>query len=257
MSYNPSGDFLSQVAVGIHAPEWRVNHKFGYNSDIDTAAEEDVWSRGGTWSAPTAARVHQVTSSSTSDTSAGTGCRTLRIFGLTSWDTAEETEDITMNGTSNVATTKSWVIIHRIVCLTYGSGDTNAGTITATADTDSTVTAEVPAGAGITQMVIYGIPRGSTVLVHEGAFIMGRTSGAASGEADGILKLATNPEGAPNAFIETFRAQASVQGSPTLAIPFNPPLPVPGPCIIKASATVNQNNTFIYAGMYMTHYRPE
>ena len=43
--------------------------KFGHNSDVDTGSAEDVWSNGGTYVAPTTARVHNIVSTSANDTS--------------------------------------------------------------------------------------------------------------------------------------------------------------------------------------------
>ena len=79
-------------------------YKFGQATDCDAGVDTDIWSRANstdaesTWVAPTQARTHQITSTSTSDTSDGAGARTIRIYGLTDWDTAEVSEDITMDG---------------------------------------------------------------------------------------------------------------------------------------------------------------
>lgn len=67
-----------------------------------------------------------------------------------------------MDGTVNSPTTNSYLRIHRLEVITVGSGEINAGVISATADTDGTVTAEIAIGDGQTQMAIYTIPRGFT-----------------------------------------------------------------------------------------------
>lgn len=62
------------------------------------------------------------------DTAAGTGARTLRLFGLGSNKKYQE-EDISLNGNTIVQTAKTW---YRLFCskvLTAGSGGANAGII--------------------------------------------------------------------------------------------------------------------------------
>jgi len=60
--------------------------KFGRNPAVGTT-EEDIWSGGGTWVAPTEARIHQISSTSSNDTAGGSGTRTLLVRGLPDWDT--------------------------------------------------------------------------------------------------------------------------------------------------------------------------
>lgn len=118
------------------------------NGDVDTSSDpEDFWS-GTTalYVAPTADRVHQFASTSTDDDGdpAGTGALTLTVSGISGG--VLNTETVTLNGTTDVATAASYSHLWFHVA-TAGSGGTNAGVITATADTDSTVTAYAAAGA--------------------------------------------------------------------------------------------------------------
>lgn len=72
----------------------------------------------------------EILSTSANDTAAGSGARTVLVSGLDSSFVAQ-TEIITMNGTSTVATVATnWRDISNILVLTSGSGETNAGTIT-------------------------------------------------------------------------------------------------------------------------------
>lgn len=163
MTFYPSTDFGLEVAKGRIAGHSHIN-KFGNNTDIDTTTDpEDLWSQGGLWVPPTTARIHDIVSADAADDGApvGTGARTIRVIGLDS-SFNEAQEDIIMNGTSNVATIIAYTRIYRMYLLTAGSGETNAGAITATAQTDATVTASIAAGAGQTLMAVYTVPTAKT-----------------------------------------------------------------------------------------------
>jgi hypothetical protein len=152
--------FLTNAIESRLAPQKWVN-KFGFNPDIDIGTE-DIWTHGGKWVPPTQARIHQLVSTDDSDNGAtATGALTVKVFGLdTNFDEIDET--VTLDGDTNVPTIQEFLRIYRIEVLTVGSGEINAGTITATADTDGTVTAEIAIGDGQTQMAIYTIPNGFT-----------------------------------------------------------------------------------------------
>jgi len=82
-----------------------------------------------------------VASSSALDTSAGTGARTLYISGLDSnWDL--QTDSITMNGQTPVATNKQFLRINALFVSSAGSTQTNQGDIYVSAT--NTFTAGVP-----------------------------------------------------------------------------------------------------------------
>ena len=116
----------------------------GYNGDID-AGTETVVPAGGLWLPPTAARVHAVVSGSANDAAAGTGARTLLLTGILA-SGAESSEIITLNGTTPVNSSGSYIHVTSLEVLTAGSGGVNAGIITATAATDSTVTCSMHTG---------------------------------------------------------------------------------------------------------------
>jgi hypothetical protein len=69
-----------------------------------------------------------VSSSSASDTAAGTGARTVLITGLdANYDVITDT--VTMNGQTAVTTTKSFLRINNMLVATAGTGLANAGII--------------------------------------------------------------------------------------------------------------------------------
>jgi hypothetical protein len=135
--------------------------KFGFNPDVDDALET-VWAQGGLYSYIETATVLKVSSSSTNDTSAGTGARTVTLSGLDA-NYAEVSETVTLNGQTAVNTTKTYIRINRMVVNTAGSGGQNAGVIYAG---DGTVTSGVPAekyatiaiGDNQTLMALWTVP---------------------------------------------------------------------------------------------------
>lgn len=145
-----------------NVPGTRLVQRFGTNPDVDTATDpEDIWNQGGQWVAPTTARIHDIVSSDVNDDVAGTGCRTVQVWGLDSnWD--EITETLDMDGTTNVPTTLAFGRLYRIRCLTFGTGRTNAGTIAAVAQTDGTTSASMRIGGATTLMAIHPVPRNTT-----------------------------------------------------------------------------------------------
>lgn len=228
-------------------------NKFGRANNVD-GNPTDIWDMANTtvddqaiWVAPTQARIHDIASSSASDDGdpAGVGARTLRIFGLTDWDTAEVSEDIVLNGTTNVPTVNAYVIIHRMRVLTKGATSANVGKIKATAQVDGSVTAEIFTGQGQTQMAIYGIP--STQVAYVMSFWAGLNK-ATAGDVD--VYLLENPE--PDAELLNFLTKhtfgISTTGSSYVPHRFDPFSKVPGPAIIKVMGRGAPVNMDVSAG---------
>jgi hypothetical protein len=179
-----------QIARGL-IPGFEFIEKFGRNADIDIAdAGQQIWSGGpsyGNWVAPTAPRIHNIVSTDANDTSGGTGARSLFIQGLdASWNPQSET--VVMNGTTPVPTVGSYSIIHRMKVNSCGTAKSNIGVITATAQTDGTVTAEIPAGKGKTLMAIYGVRAGYSLYLEQ-IYSSLNASGSAAAWPGCILEL--------------------------------------------------------------------
>ena len=213
-------------------------HKFGNNPVIATTSDpEDIWDGGGIWLAPTAARIHNIVSTSDVDGKTGSpssaGARTLRVVGLTSWSTAEESEDITLDGTTNVPTVKSYVIIHRMYVLTSGATSANVGTITATAVDDGTITAQIEATNGQTLMAIYGIPSGFTFFLGRLSATIGK-SGGSGAAADIKLLYSPNPDTEETVFLVKSQFGLTTTGTSAFSVRFEPAaMTFVGPGILK------------------------
>jgi hypothetical protein len=246
MSRFGTTDFLLEVAKGNVEDHYPVN-KFGSSSFIQTSPT-DTWDRDQQiWLAPTAARVHTIASTSALDTDGGDGARTVRIWALPDWDTAEVFEDVTMN-TGTPPTTAAYVIIHRMEVLTTGSTGpfSNVGTITATAASDGTVTAQIAAIKGQTQMAIFGVPSTQNFYMYNYASSIAHTSPAPNtADSAGIIILrSTDIVNNPTVF--TFKHTAAIQdnGLTSLDSFFKPPKKFEGPCIIKIALVASVEDAF-------------
>jgi hypothetical protein len=190
--------FGLQVARG-QIPNHRSIQIFGYNPDVDTT-EESVWPDGGVVPHPTVASVLKISSTSASDTSAGTGARTVFISGLDgNYNVISET--VILNGQTEVNTTKSYLYVNEFYVLTVGTDGHNVGTVNAGT---GTVTAGVPAvlydliAPTYNQRTTahYCVPVGYTAYMLEGVVTTGQPSGSSSVTAylkqhgtDGILRV--------------------------------------------------------------------
>ena len=213
-------------------------NKFGAAASGIQTTVTDVWDRADAtptqqiWLAPTAARLHAIVSTSASDAAGGVGMRTVTVYGLPDWDSSEIQETVTLNGTSSVNTVNSFVIIHRMRAETWGATNVNVGTITATAATDSTVTAAILPGNGQTLMAIYGVPSTETWYVTNYYASINKAQGAA---ATISFRLSVNPS--PDVLTTRYLVKHVIgtqsTGANHFAHQFNPYFALAGPAILK------------------------
>jgi hypothetical protein len=254
-SINPFTRGLNlEIPAGNVAGTSAVN-KYGRTTNADSADPTDIWDRANVtndqaiWLAPTAARIHTVASTSDTDGKTGApsaaGARTIRVYGLKTWDTAETSEDITLDGTTGVPTVNSYVIIHRIKVLTSGTSGPNVGTITATAASDATVTAQINPLEGQTQMAIYGVP--STQTAYMTSFYVNVERDSPQG-ADFLVKLlwCFDVENQPKVF--QVRHTISVEVGQDIQHKYDPYNAFVGPGILKIQGTSNANDTLANGG---------
>lgn len=132
-------------------------NKFGYNDSVGTSFEHitDL----GTNVLPSTAGTVTLVSASTDDTSAGTGARTVEVQGLDE-NYLPLTETLTMNGTTNVVGSSSFLRVFRMRVLTAGTGEINAGNITASIGGSNV--ARILADKGQTLMAVYTVPAGKS-----------------------------------------------------------------------------------------------
>lgn len=230
-------------------------NKYGRSTKVDSGVATDIWDRANAtdlqiiWTAPTVARVHNIKSSSASDASAGTGARTMQVFGLTAWDTAEVMEVVTLNGVTDVPTVNSYVIIHRLRVITWGSAGPNVGVITATAVTDATVTAQIGAGNGNTLMAIYGVPSTQTFYMpkYYGTVLSANLLTNERHIDMTLLVWLDPPTNTDEAYIVQSTQGFSSRGG-ALEHRFDPFKAIPGPAVIKMQGAGSAANLDVSAG---------
>lgn len=186
-----NNEFLIEVAKG-NVPGHSLIHQYGRNPDTDPAASatavpvgRDLWHGGiagaAAWVPPTDARIHQLASTDDEDGGAGTdtGALTCHVGGLdTNYKLVEET--VTLNGTTDAPTAKAYRMIHHMEILTAGSAGRNLGVITATADTDATVTDQIPVDRNHSASAMFMIPAGKTGYLLDWGGDLFRTAGVAT-----------------------------------------------------------------------------
>ena len=249
--------FELEAARGNIPGVFTVN-KFGRNIEIDTGVTADVWDGGHTlasggvsliWVASTAANKHNIVSSSASDASGGVGARTVRVFGLPGWDSKEISEDITMDGQNTVAMLNDMVIIHRMFVLTKGATSSNVGIITATATAPSTttITAQIRAGLGQTQMVVYGVSSTQTLFMQR-LYANVNKAGGATGLIDVALLYNPEPDAELTNFLTRHTFGLQTVGTSALTINYGVPKKFVGPAIIKLQCLSGTNDMDISGG---------
>ena len=238
-------DYLVEVSKG-NVDGSSIVCKFGSNPDIQNAITyEDIWDGGSTtdWAPPTIARLHNLVSTDVADDVGGAGAEIVEVQGLDS-AYALQTENVDLNGTSNVATANTYTMIHRMRVMqsNNGANDTyNVGNITATAQTDGTITAQISVGNNQTLMAIYQIPASKTGYL---AKFWGTLSGKSS--ANVSLRLWTKGDNEPWQLKETVEISGSA--SSIIQVDHRLMASYGAKTIIKMDASSDTNSTGVGAG---------
>jgi len=166
-------------------PGHAIFEKYGRNSDIDTgSAPEDIWNGEGEYTGfPTgSAETLEIRSDDTSDTSGGTGARTVTITGLLDGSYNEMPDvTVTLNGTSWVSLgAQTYLRCSRAVVVTAGSSGHNEGELTIRhTTTTANIFAVMPALQNQTAIAAYTVPLGKTLYIKRVNFQMARANGSA------------------------------------------------------------------------------
>lgn len=241
-----SRDFYFEVARGNVSGHTAVQ-KFGRNNDIDTAAAEDIWAGGGTRAYLSSAETMDIASASTNDdgSPAGTGAQSVIIEGLDS-SYEEISETVTMNGTTAVTTTNSYLRVHRLYVHDVGSVETNDGDITCDPTTSGSGSRQalVAAGDGQTLIGHYTVPANKTAYMVGGQISVAPSAGS-TGVKQASVRLFQRPEG------KAWRLQADfgARSDGTSIAPdvvFTVPASFAAKTDLKWTGTAENNNTSVY-----------
>jgi len=190
----------------------------GYNTSVGTTYET-IWSESTVYAYPASASVMEISSSSANDTAAGTGARTVTIYGLDG-NYNQINETVSLNGQTAVNTTNSFLRVLHMLVNTAGSGGAAAGTIYAgtgavTTGKPANVYAVYTADGGSTAC-IYTVPAGYTGYVFD--FLV--SSGITTANAFSSIGLYARPYN--GVFDNTIQGRCANGGSFT--IPLNYPI---------------------------------
>lgn len=229
-----SQDYLYAMAEGDITGHTLFN-KFGRVVGVGNSLV-DVWAgEGGNPSVyvfpPSAIQFH-VVSTSANDDNGNTGVNKLMIVGLDS-NYAEQTEEVTLDGTSVVTTTKSFIRINFCYATLVGTAGFAVGTITIKNTADTVTYAVMSIGLTACRQLIYTVPAskilyltslvcgsgagGNSIKLNAVTFtpkyrLFGSTVFIPSGEVLSINSETVRMLEAPAAFPEKTDIKMSVQG---------------------------------------------
>ena len=242
-------NYHEEVALGNNQHKFPI-YKFGAApSGIQTTAT-DIWARANAtptqsiWLAPTAARIHTISSDSASDVSTGTGTTSVTVYYLPDWDSRETSETVTGDIDTGVAMTNSAVTINRMIAnpqATTTAVGVNAGTIIATAASDATISAVILPNEGQTQQAILGFPSIQTLLLYDWVVGIDKATGAVA-SADFQLRFNADPETAILSFRRIGDLSAQSTGSNGVSESFRIPRALAGPGILKVQGIASAND---------------
>ena len=174
-TYEP---FELQVGRG-QIPGHSVIHVFGHNPDVDQT-EVTIWPATGLLTHPASPTIMKISSSSASDTAAGTGARTVYVLGINGTG-GYVSETVTLNGQTAVNTVNSYDAIEQLTVMSVGTGGANAGTIyagtgTVTSGVPATIYSAVGIGDNLSLVGHWTCPTGYTGYLVYGSVSCGDTT---------------------------------------------------------------------------------
>ena len=164
----------SLISVGFYstAITSRVRRitALGNNPDVDQGTvPETIWPGGGLYPWKTSAGALEVVSSSVEDSPSGTGMGAISLT-LLDGNYNETIVPVTLNGTTAVAISGTWLRVNSGITAVKGSGASaigavNSGDIIVRDSGSGTTRAIIPAGKGILRQAVYTVPAGYTLQI--------------------------------------------------------------------------------------------
>jgi len=128
---------------------------------------QTVWEVNANFVWPTGDETWEVVSDSANDTSAGTGARAVLIEGLDT-DFNTQTEIVTLNGTTPVATTRTnWNRFSLAIVVTVGSNESNVGTVTVRVASAGNIRTIIGPNISRSFNGIFTVPLGKTAFLRQ------------------------------------------------------------------------------------------
>lgn len=159
MTYITNKDFFLEVSKGNVSGH--SGHVFFSVDKFIGITEKTVGGIPGRYSFQASAVAMEIISTSVNDAAAGTGVRTVLVEGLNA-SYVEQSETVTMNGTTNVNLVNTYLRINNITAKTAGSGGINDGDITVQLDAGGVAQSVIMTGANRSQDGVYTVPAGKT-----------------------------------------------------------------------------------------------
>lgn len=239
-----------EAALGLRQGQ-RSWQKFGYNPVVDIAATETIWAVGGTYTPPTTARTLDIVSSDAADDDGSTGANNIYIYGIDA-NRKYAVEAVTMNGTTTVTTTSTWLGINRVAVGLAGTALNNVGNITITQTTDGRVMAYMPATQSVTQQMIYHNQIGWKGLAKDLMLSVRKTSG---GQSPRVTLTGWVFSPVSNANYEVFRWNMDTAIENTFILNSQVPFVLNSGDVLQFKASTNQDGTQVSGRFSLTEYR--
>lgn len=235
-------DIFSEVVLGTRQG-YNAFLKFGYNDDVDNSSAEVVASFGGTFTPLSTASTLDIVSSDANDTnSSGTGARSIFITGVDA-NREFQFEFVNLNGASTVTTSNTWLGVNRMVVYTSGSSETNEGDITATATTGGSNQAQIPAGTGVTQQLIFFNQDGHQALIKQITLNCLKLSGGSSPRVTFFVNV-WNPKTTDSTYVIR-RFKLDTATSNDIVREFDIPIKLDPTDVLWVTCETNTNNTSV------------
>lgn len=178
----------------LHLPNGNLNVARGLVSGMSsvrivgratgvTTSKVTIWGVTTAYSYLAAAQTLVLNSSSASDTAAGTGARTVKIYGLDT-NYRVQSETMTLNGVTGVNTANTYLRINQVEVITVGSSGWNVGNISLKYSTNTV--GYITATDNISLAGLYTVPLGKTIYLYS-------IDSAGSTGKDVIVDLAYRP----------------------------------------------------------------
>jgi hypothetical protein len=136
----------------------------GGRSTVIKTTEQEVWEQDASYAFPTSELGLTAVSDDAADAAAGTGLRTLMVYGVDEEYNAVEAE-ITLTGlTPTAATTVLFYRVNKVVIKTSGAGNVNAGDILIKHGTNTV--GGMIAGVGASYAGVYTVPAGHSFIAR-------------------------------------------------------------------------------------------